>query len=227
MVDFFRDYTMTIGGESAHATSTLDIVNPATREVIADVPDASKDQLDAAVRAARAAFPKWSGSPLAQRQQALVNIAAAIELHADDFMKLLTREQGKPRAGAQWEIGGSAIWCREIAKQSLPDEVLEDSAQRRVITQFTPIGVVGAITPWNFPVLLAMWKIAPALLTGNCIIVKPSPFTPLTTLKLGEICKEFLPPGVFNVVSGGDELGKWMTAHPNIDKIAFTGHTET
>ena len=227
MVDFFRDYTMTINGESQGASNNFDVFNPATREAIAKVPDATQDQLNAAVKAARAAFPKWSATPLAQRQKALELVAAAIEKHAEDFMKLLTREQGKPRAGAEWEIGGSAIWCREIAKQSLDEEVLEDSPQRRVVTQFTPIGVVGAITPWNFPVLLAIWKIAPALVTGNCIIVKPSPFTPLTSLKLGEICKEFLPPGVFQVVSGGDELGKWMTAHPEIDKIAFTGHTDT
>jgi acyl-CoA reductase-like NAD-dependent aldehyde dehydrogenase len=142
-------------------------------------------------------------------------------------MALLTREQGKPRAGAEWEILGSAAWCAEIAKQSLPDEVVEETDDRRVITRFSPLGVVGGITPWNFPVLLAIWKIAPALLTGNCIVVKPSPFTPLCTLKLGELCQSILPPGVLNVVSGGDDLGKWMTAHPGINKIAFTGHTDT
>src|SRR5260221_560503 len=96
-----------------------------------------------------------------------------------------------------------------------------------VVTPFSPLGVVGAITPWNFPILLAVWKIAPALLTGNTIVVKPSPFTPLCTLKLGELCNSILPPGVMNVVTGGDDLGKWMTAHPDIDKIALTGHTET
>ncbi len=142
-------------------------------------------------------------------------------------MRLLTREQGKPRAGAEWEIMGSAIWCREIAKQRLPDEIVEDTADRRVITRFSPLGVVGGIVPWNFPVLLAIWKIAPALATGNTIIVKPSPFTPLCTLKLGEVCRDAVPPGVLNVVSGGDELGQWMTAHPGIAKVAFTGHTDT
>jgi len=96
-----------------------------------------------------------------------------------------------------------------------------------VVTRRTPLGVVGAITPWNFPVLLSIWKIAPALVAGNTIIVKPSPFTPLCLLKLAELAQAFLPPGVFNVVPGGDDLGKWMTAHPGIDKIAFTGHTET
>jgi acyl-CoA reductase-like NAD-dependent aldehyde dehydrogenase len=227
MVDFTRDYTLTIDGVSKGAASTFEAFNPATREVIARVPDAGKAQLDEAVAAARAAWPRWSATPLQQRQSTLLAIADAMEKHAADFMRLLTREQGKPRADAEWEIGGSVIWCREIAKQSLEEEVIEDTADRRVLTRFTPVGVVGAITPWNFPVLLAIWKIAPALVTGNCIIVKPSPFTPLCTLKLAELCKSLLPPGVFNVVSGGDELGKWMTAHPGIDKIAFTGHTET
>jgi acyl-CoA reductase-like NAD-dependent aldehyde dehydrogenase len=227
MADSTQRYTMTIDGKAATSSGNFDVFNPATRAVIATAPDASREQLDAAVRAARAAFPKWSATPLAQRQKALDNIGTAIEKNAEELMTLLTREQGKPRAGAEWEIFGSAIWCHEIAKQSLEEQVLEDSATRRVITQHTPIGVVGAITPWNFPVLLAIWKIAPALVTGNCLVVKPSPFTPLTTLRLAEICREFLPPGVFNVVTGGDELGKWMTAHEGIDKIAFTGHTDT
>jgi acyl-CoA reductase-like NAD-dependent aldehyde dehydrogenase len=226
-MDFDRDYTMTINGEATSAPTTIDVFNPARRAVIAKVPDATKEQLDEAVQSARRAFPAWSATPLAQRQKKLVAMAEAIESHAEQFMRLLTREQGKPRAGAQWEVGGAAIWFRELAKQSLEDEVIEDTPERRVITRYTPLGVVGAITPWNFPLLLAVWKIAPALLTGNCIVVKPSPFTPLVTLKLGELCRKLLPPGVFNVVSGGDSLGKWMTAHPGIDKVAFTGHTET
>lgn len=227
MVDFNRDYTMTIDGKSQVASDTFDVFNPANRAVIAKAPDASKAQLDEAVAAARKAFPEWSAIGWSQRQKALIALADAIEQNAEDFMRLLTREQGKSRAGAEWEIGGSAIWFREIAKQSLEDEIVEDTPQRRVVTRFTPLGVVGAIAPWNFPLLLAVWKIAPALLAGNCIVVKPSPFTPLCTLKFGELCRKILPPGVLNVVSGGDALGKWMTAHPGIDKISFTGHTET
>lgn len=227
MVDFNRDYTMTINGEPRMASDTFDVFNPANRAVIAKAPDASKEQLDEAVAAARRAFPAWSATPLAQRQKMLIAIADAIEQHAEQLMQLLTREQGKPRAGAEWEIGGSAIWFRELAKQSLEDEVIEDTPQRRVITRFTPLGVVGAITPWNFPLLLAVWKIAPALLTGNCIVVKPSPFTPLIMLKFAELCRKILPAGVLNVVSGGDALGKWITAHADIDKISFTGHTDT
>lgn len=227
VINFTRDYLMTIDGKLVEADATLEAFNPANKAVIAKVPDATKVQLDEAVASARRASGTWSRAALSERQHALQAVAGALEQHAEGFMTLLTREQGKPRTGAEWEILGSVHWLREIAKQALPDEVIEDTAERRVITRFSPLGVVGGIVPWNFPVLLAIWKIAPALITGNTIIVKPSPFTPLCTLKLGELCKDLLPPGVLNVVSGGDELGKWMTSHTGIDKIAFTGHIDT
>jgi acyl-CoA reductase-like NAD-dependent aldehyde dehydrogenase len=226
-IDFNATYRMTINGQLVGTDRTLPAYNPANRSVIAQVPDATEAQLNAAVAAAHTAFESWSLTSHATRAAALNAIAGAIEQHAEAFMALLTKEQGKPRPGAEWEIMGSAIWCREIAKQSLPDEVVEETPDRRVVTRFSPLGVVGGIVPWNFPVLLAIWKIAPALMSGNTIIVKPSPFTPLCTLKLGELCRDLLPPGVFSVVSGGDELGKWMTTHPDIAKIAFTGHTDT
>ena len=127
MVNFNRDYTMTINGEPRPAPATFDVFNPATRAVIAKVPDASKEQLDEAVSAARNAFPAWSATPLPQRQKLLVAIAESIEQNAEELIRLLTREQGKPRAGAEWEVGGSAIWFRELAKQSLEDEVIEDT----------------------------------------------------------------------------------------------------
>jgi acyl-CoA reductase-like NAD-dependent aldehyde dehydrogenase len=227
MIDFNANYRMSIGGNLVDAAKSFLVHNPATREQIAAVPDADEAQLDGAVDAARAAFKTWSRTPLADRQAAVDRIGQVIEAHAESLMALLTREQGKPRPGAEWEVLGSAHWCRALAKQSLDDEILVDDEDRRVVTRRTPLGVVGAITPWNFPVLLSIWKIAPALVAGNTIIVKPSPFTPLCMLKLAELCQTFLPPGVFNVVTGGDDLGKWMTAHPGIDKIAFTGHTET
>lgn len=227
MVDFNNNYRMTINGELADGASTFEAFNPATRRVIARVPDASEAQLNAAIAAARKAFQGWRITAHDKRAAALNSIATALEKNAEAFMALLTKEQGKPRAQAEWEILGSVHWFREIAKQSLPDEIVEDTPNRRVITRFAPLGVVGGIVPWNFPVLLAVWKIAPALMAGNTIVIKPSPFTPLCTLKLGELCRSLLPPGVFSVVSGGDELGKWMTAHADFAKIAFTGHTET
>jgi acyl-CoA reductase-like NAD-dependent aldehyde dehydrogenase len=227
MVQFHTGYKLTIGGKLVDAERTFEAVNPATGNVIGQVPDASKSQLDEAVGAAKKAFKSWRDSSYERRREAVEGIADVLERNAEQFMVLLTREQGKPRAGAEWEVMGSVYWCREMAKQRLHEELLEDTPQRKVFTRFTPLGVVGAITPWNFPILLAMWKIIPALMTGNCIVVKPSPFTPLCTLKIGELCQGLVPPGVFSVVSGGDELGKWMTGHSDIAKIAFTGSTDT
>ena len=227
MVDFGSDYTMTINGRAVTSDSHFEAFNPATEKVLAAVPDASRGQLDQAVAAAKAAFPNWSARPVAERQAMVSAIGDAIEKHAEDFVRLLTLEQGKARAGSEWEIGGSVIWCREIAKQTLPIHVAEKTDDRVVETRRVPLGVVGAITPWNFPILLAIWKIAPALVAGNTMVLKPSPFTPLCTLKLGEIVRDILPPGVLNVVSGGNDLGAWMTEHPGISKISFTGSTAT
>lgn len=226
-IDFGADFTMTIGGVSASSAATIDVFNPATGEVIAAPPDADRAALDGAVAAAKAAFPAWAALPARTRQDYVRRIGDAIETHAEDLMRLLTREQGKARKGAEWEIGGSAIWCREIATQSLEPHIVEQTDGRVVETRRVPLGVVGAITPWNFPVLLAIWKIAPALVAGNTMVVKPSPYTPLCTLKLGEILRDILPPGVLNVVSGGNELGAWLTEHPDVRKISFTGSTET
>jgi acyl-CoA reductase-like NAD-dependent aldehyde dehydrogenase len=226
-LDFDTNYTMTIDGAPVTSDNRIDVVNPATEETIAAVPDASRQQLDAAVEAAARAFPSWSQRPITERQALVAKIGDAIDTHAEDFMRLLTREQGKARKGAEWEIGGSVIWCREIAKQELPVHVVEKSDRRSVETRRVPLGVIGGITPWNFPVLLAIWKIAPALVAGNTMVLKPSPFTPLCTLKLGELLRDVLPPGVLNIVSGGNDFGAWMTQHPGIQKISFTGSTAT
>jgi acyl-CoA reductase-like NAD-dependent aldehyde dehydrogenase len=188
---------------------------------------AGRTELNAAVAAAQAAFPAWRDRPLAERQLMVSKLGDLIEQNQEAFIKLLITEQGKGRAGAEWEIGGSVHWLREIAKQSLPEEVVSQSGDEQVVTRYTPIGVVGAITPWNFPLLLAVWKIAPALVVGNTMVLKPSPHTPLCTLWFGELAQTVLPPGVLNVLSGGNDLGQWMTEHPGIGKISFTGSTAT
>ncbi|MGV2108250.1 aldehyde dehydrogenase family protein [Agrobacterium vitis] len=226
-INFNGDYTMTIDGKAVSAASSFEVFNPATEEVVAKAPDASREQLEAAVSAAKAAFPAWSARPLSERQAFVARLGDAIEAHAEEFMRLLTREQGKAFKGAEWEVGGSAFWCREIAKQELPLHVAEKTDGRTVETRRVPLGVVGGITPWNFPILLAVWKIAPALVAGNTMVLKPSPYTPLCTLKLGEIVRDILPPGVLNVVSGGNDLGSWLTQHKDISKISFTGSTAT
>lgn len=227
MTDLFCNYRLIIGGNCENSPSVIDVINPATEVTIAQVPNATKVQLDRCVLDAQRAFDLWRNVPQSERQQAVSKLGDLIEANAEDFMRLLTLEQGKARAGAEWEIYGSVAWCREIAKQSIETEVVDDTDERRVETRRLPIGVVAGITPWNFPLLLAIWKIAPALVTGNTIIIKPSPFTPLCTLKFGELAQTVLPPGVLSILSGGDDLGRWMTDHEGVGKISFTGSTET
>lgn len=226
-IDFNAHYSMTIDGKAVDTQARFEVFNPASEDVLATAPEASRNHLEAAVAAAKRAFPAWSSRPIQERQAMIARLGDAIEQHAEEFMRLLTLEQGKARKGAEWEVGGSAYWCREIAKQELLPHMAENANGRTVETRRVPLGVVGGITPWNFPILLAVWKIAPALVAGNTMVLKPSPYTPLCTLKLGEIACDILPPGVLNVVSGGNELGAWLTQHPDIRKISFTGSTAT
>ena len=226
-MDMTNDFKMLIGGELVSGSATFDVVNPATEQVIARAPDASKEDLDRAVAAARTAFPGWAATPIEMRKAKLNELAGAVFAAAEPLKKLLTSEQGKPLGDAEFEIMGSAMWLQGAAMLDLPVTVNEDTAERYSETRHVPIGVVGAIAPWNFPMVLAMFKLGPALLAGNTVVLKPSPFTPLTTLKFGEIAASILPPGVLNVVSGGDQLGPWMTSHPGFDKISFTGSTQT
>jgi acyl-CoA reductase-like NAD-dependent aldehyde dehydrogenase len=218
---------MSIGGKLVASAQSGVVLNPATEQEICRFPLASQEDLDAAVSAARAAFPAWAEAPIEIRQRAVRALGDAIEHNFEAFVQLLCTEQGKSRAAAEWEIGGSVHWCREIATQRLEDETVAGEGDDRIVTRYTPIGVVGGITPWNFPLLLAIWKIAPALVAGNTMVLKPSPYTPLCTLWFGELAQEVLPPGVLNIVSGGNELGQWMSEHPHIGKISFTGSTET
>jgi aldehyde dehydrogenase (NAD+) len=220
-------FTMTIDGRAFETQASFEVLDPATQEAVALAPDATRDDLDRAVASARAAFPAWRALGHEARQAMVRQIGATLSEHAQDFAMLLTAEQGKPLSDALGEVAGAAYWCDAVAGLDIPVIVNEDSDERRSETRHVPIGVVGAIVPWNYPVLLGIWKIAPALLAGNTMVVKPSPFTPLTMLKLGGLLRDVLPAGVLNVISGGDDLGPWMTAHTGIDKISFTGSTAT
>ncbi|WNC17546.1 aldehyde dehydrogenase family protein [Brevibacillus brevis] len=221
------EFKMTINGQAVGTKDVLPVVNPATEEVITYVPNANENDLNAAVKAAKEAFPEWAAKRIEERSEFLSKLADAISVNREELGTLLTLEMGRPRAAAISEIDGACYWLREVAKQRLKREVLEETENHRVERYHTPLGVVGAIVPWNFPFALSIWKIAPALLTGNTIVVKPSPYTPLTALKIGEIASELLPPGVLNVVSGGDDLGRWLTEHPDVNKISFTGSSAT
>ncbi|ADP83307.1 aldehyde dehydrogenase family protein [Pseudofrankia inefficax] len=220
------DVSMIIDGERRAAPSTFGVVNPATGAVHAEAPDCSREQLDEAFAAASKAFVSWRQDEDARRA-ALKAASAAMRAAGDRIAPVLTAEQGKPLKSAYMEAAGSSYWLKYFANLELPREVIQDDARARAEVVRRPIGVVAAITPWNFPVMLATWKIAPALLAGNTMVLKPSPFTPRSTLLMAEILSEVLPPGVLNVVSGGDELGRWMTAHPVPRKISFTGSVAT
>lgn len=218
---------MTINGERLFSVVGIPVIDPATQTAFTTVPDCSKSQLDAAVQAAQAAFAGWGAVADVNRREMVNAFIDRVVADADTLAPLITREQGKPLAKARSEINSAAFFSRGYAAVDLQPEVLRDTSQQRVELRRRPLGVVGAITAWNYPVLMAMWKIIPSVLTGNTIVLKPSPYTPVATLRLGELAQEFFPPGVVNVVSGGNELGAWMTEHPGIRKIAFTGSGPT
>ena len=220
------DFTMTIDGKAESAKATFGVVNPATEDVFAQPPECTRQQLDAAMESAATAYKAWRKDE-AKRRQTLLDIGAAIQARGGEIAPLLTQEQGKPVDKAMQEVFGAAIWFQYTASLQMPIETIQDDAAKRIEIHRRPLGVVAAITPWNFPLMLAVWKIAPALLAGNTVVIKPSPYTPLTTLKLGEILRSVVPPGVVNVVSGGNDLGGWMTSHPVPRKVSFTGSVAT
>ena len=222
-------FHLVINGKKVPTERSFEVLNPANEKVAGLAPMAGKKDLDDAVKAAQTAFKKWREVPESQRQTACLEIASKIEENAEELAHILTAEQGKPLngLGSRWEIGGAMAWTQYTASLSLPMEILQDNDDGRVELHRKPIGVVGSITPWNFPVMIAIWHIIPAVLSGNTIVSKPSPFTPLSTLRLVELMNEVLPKGVVNCISGKDELGAAMTVHEGIGKIVFTGSCAT
>jgi acyl-CoA reductase-like NAD-dependent aldehyde dehydrogenase len=216
-----------INGRLVDGASTFDVINPATEQVLAACPRADLAQLNQAVAAAKASFPAWAAKPLEERRALLVKLADTLASRSNEIARVLTQEQGKPLAMAAHELGGSVAMIRAFAAMDLPVKVLKETNTNRIVMQRTPLGVVAAITPWNFPILLLMMKVAPALLAGNTIVIKPAPTTPLSTLRFGEICAEIFPAGVVNVITDQNDLGGALTAHPDIAKVAFTGSTAT
>ncbi|KAI0098142.1 Aldehyde/histidinol dehydrogenase [Nemania sp. FL0031] len=226
-VNFDAFYNV-VDGKLASTTTTRCSINPSTLEQNPPVPLSTREDLDAAVQAAQRAATIWAQVSWEDRRSAILRFATALEGQLDDFATMLTKEQGKPFSRAQLEIKTGIQWLRDFCELVISDTVLEENSVRRVYTRYTPLGVVGAIVPWNYPVQpLACGKIAPALLTGNVLILKPSPFTPYCNLKLAELGLRFFPPGVLQALSGDDNLGPWMTEHPGIDKISFTGSIAT
>lgn len=218
---------LTINGASRTSGETIAVVDPSTGEPFIEVPSASLAQLDEAVEAATVAFKKWSATPLAERQAKIRGVGDVVREHVDELAELVMREQGKPLANARGEIMASLRQVEVFGSIELEPEILRDDENGRVVLSFDPIGVVGAITVWNYPLLAAMFKLVPGLVAGNTVIIKPSPYAPVATLRLGELLQGVLPAGVLQVLAGGDELGRALVEHTGVQKISFTGSVPT
>lgn len=222
-----ESFHLVIDGKLVAGAQVIPVINPATEASIADCPRADEAQLQAAVAAAKAAFPGWAASPIEERRMALIKVADEMEARLEELARLLTAEQGKPLPRAMEEIGGSAFILRALASLDLPEKVVQEDEGGRFVEQRYPLGVVAAITPWNFPISLLMVKAPPALLAGNTLVAKPAPTTPLTSLRIAEIFNRHLPAGVFNMIVDCNDLGGVLTAHPDVAKVSFTGSTAT
>ncbi|WP_207309126.1 aldehyde dehydrogenase family protein [Desulfobacter hydrogenophilus] len=222
------EYALVINGEKVVSKETFDVINPATGEVFAACPKASVDQLDQAVAAAGKALPAWSALADEKRVEYLQQIAGVIEKNMAELSQLITLEQGKTQSGpgANFEVGGCMAWTQVTASLKLEDELIDDNPEDTIELTRKPVGVVGSITPWNWPLLIAVWHIMPALRVGCTVVIKPASYTPLSTLRLVELINDILPAGVLNVVAGSSEIGNVMSAHKGIDKIVFTGSVE-
>lgn len=222
-----ENFQLLINGKLTPGASSMDVINPANGQVIAECPRADENQLNAAVAAAKAAFPAWSMLDIGDRRQKLMAIADGLEAKTGQFASLLTAEQGKPIKEATEEIIGTSMMMRALASMELPEKVVMDDESGKFIEHRSPLGVVAAITPWNMPVTLLAIKMTSALLTGNTVVAKPAPTTPLTSLLFAEVADAHLPPGVFNIITDRNDLGTALTRHPDVAKISFTGSCAT
>ena len=223
---------MIIDGRPVAATTTFDVINPATEEVFAQCQQGSAAHVDQAVIAARAAFPAWSRMTGAARADKLHALVPLLEARMAEFMALVTQESGKPMGGlggvgSGLEVGGSMAWIGASADLELAVDVLQDDAEARIEVHRRPLGVVGSITPWNWPLMISIWHIMPALRAGNTLVLKPSEYTPVAVSKFVELANTVLPAGVLNLVTGGGDVGAAISAHRDINKIVFTGSTDT
>src|SRR5580698_299156 len=194
-----------VNGQRIDSSRTIKISDPVTGEELASVTDTQQDGLDRAVQAAKAAFPLWSNKTWNERRDLLANAMEEIKAHTDELCTILTAENGRPYSMAQFEIK----WILEtyvpaLLQMELPDSTWNETSVGQVTKRYVPLGVVAAISPWNLPFLLSSTKVLPSLLAGNTVVLKPAVFTPLTVLRAADYIREMLPPGVLNVISGGD-----------------------
>jgi acyl-CoA reductase-like NAD-dependent aldehyde dehydrogenase len=227
-----QTFNMIIDGAPVQSGHLIEVVNPATGQPFAAVAAGDAGHVDQAVAAARAAFPAWSALPDAERCAYVMRLADLLEANMPEFMALVTKETGKPmgglnNVGSGMEVGGAIAWTRVTASLEIPVDVIQDNADARIEVHRKPLGVVGSITPWNWPLMICIWHIMPALRAGNTVVLKPASLTPVATLRFVELANSVLPKGVLNVVTGEAEVGSAMSAHPGIAKMVFTGSTPT
>jgi acyl-CoA reductase-like NAD-dependent aldehyde dehydrogenase len=228
-------FTNTCNGRPVSSPSTFESRNPATGDVIGHVPVSSAEQVSDAVAAAKAAQPAWAARPDEERKALLMQVADVLNANAEYLAEWVTKEQGKPLGGlgpqqvpgSRFELWGCEAWTRVPATLDLPVDVVFEDETRRDEVHRRPYGVVAAITPWNWPLLIAIWKIIPSLRVGNTVVLKPSEYTSIGTLEMVRLIAEVLPPGVLNTVSGGGEVGGRLVDDPRVNKISFTGSSLT
>src|ERR687886_942768 len=222
-----------VGGEWVDASGgeTMEVLNPATAETIAEVPRSSAEDVDRAVQAAKRALPEWLETTPAERAELLLKLADALDEHADELAEIESRNVGKPLAYAKDEMPVCSDNIRFFAGAA---RVLEGRSAGEYMRGYTsiirrePIGVVGGIAPWNYPLMMAVWKFSPALAAGNVQVLKPSEQTPLSLLRFMQLAEGILPPGVLNVVTGdGVPVGEAIVKHPDVRMVSLTGDVET
>ena len=222
-----NQYKMLIDGELVDSSLRMDVVNPANESNAANIPVASSDDLNRAVAAAKKAYASWKNTSLEERRDCLSKLVQALDDNSEELALILTQEQGKTLEDARNEVMFAGAFASHYLTVDLePEVLLEDEAQRVEIHR-RPLGVVAGITTWNFPLLIAVYKIAPAVITGNAIVIKPAPSTPLATMKFGELIKDIFPAGVINIIADNNDMGPLLTSHPDVQKVSFTGSTVT
>lgn len=207
----------------------FEVFNPATGASLGFVPVSDRAGVDAAVARARQAQKAWAARDDEDRKAILNRVADALEQHSEELARWITREQGKPLSGpgSRFEMQACVGWTRVPASLDLPPETVYEDDERRDVLHRRPLGVVAAIAPWNWPLMIAVWQIMPSLRMGNTVVLKPSEYTSLATLEMVRVINQVLPEGVLNVVTGGGEVGGWLTGHPDVNKIMFTGSEAT
>jgi acyl-CoA reductase-like NAD-dependent aldehyde dehydrogenase len=224
-----KQYDLTINGKQVATEKHFEVKNPATDELIGYAPISTPEQVQQAVEAAKAAQPSWAALSGEERSGYLLKLAEVLTENAEYLAEWITKEQGKPMdgPGSRFEMQACAGWCHVNASLDLPVEVVFEDETRRDELYRKPIGVVGAIAPWNWPLMIAIWQIVPSLKMGNTVVLKPSEYTPIGSLEMVRIMNTVLPTGVLNVVCGDGKVGALMVANELIDKIMFTGSVKT